>query len=114
MNCLILGGLRTIKTEETFEANTDYGIFLIAALEGRYLPETNDDTEPNEIKYHLKVSHVDSIMNLKSKTPIKFESKQTKSQTWRWIVEKSDDYDLLMQKMISHSEEVIEFIRDLK
>ena len=45
---------------------------------------------------------------------IKGTSKKTsKSQIWRLIVEKEDSYDLVMDKMINHAEEVLRFINSL-
>jgi hypothetical protein len=45
---------------------------------------------------------------------VKGESKKlTKSQLWRLIVEKEDDYEKIMDKMINNQDQVLNFIRGL-
>jgi len=113
MNKIILTGVRNIKTDETIEANKDYGIFLVASRLSEEKMDTFSDEEKDEVKYKLKVSHIDSITDLKEHKELKFKDGQTPSQKWRYIVEcELGEYENFMAWQMAHATEIFEMYRE--
>lgn len=112
MNKIVLLGIRDLATDETIDPQTDYGIFLIAQRISVENEDQDSDYEPVK-KYRLKVERIESVMNLKTKAEVKFEKGKTKSQKWRFIVEKEvGDYDGLMDWLIANQNKVIELYKE--
>jgi len=119
MNKLILKGLRNIPVMETPEANKDYLITLIGSLEGKYTPETFDDSEQNEITYYLKIERVESIVDIAENKPVKIEEKgkktYTPSQKLRFAITSNigdSDYDGFMKFLMGRIDGLIEDYKD--
>lgn len=113
MNKIVLVGLRDIKTDEKIEPNIDYGVFLVASRISEEKMDTFTDEEPDDIKYKLKISHIDNIVALKDAKEVKFKSGQSDSQKWRWIVEqKTGEYNHFMQWMFANQDKIIESYLD--
>jgi glucan phosphorylase len=114
MNKIILLGLRDLATEEKIEPMTDYGIFLIGQRVSEELEDQDSDDKPVS-KYRIKIERIDSIMNLKTKSEIKFEKGKSPSQKMRYLVEtKTQSYDDFMKWALGNidrlCEEYLEYI----
>ena len=115
MNKLSLIGLRDLNIEETIDKNTDYGIFLIGSLVEIATPCTFEDTEKDFVKYKLKVERVDSVIDLKTKTDIKFEHGKSSSQKMRWAIEQNlgaTEYDFFMKYLMGRIDGLCEDYRE--
>ena len=113
MNKIILTGIRDIKTDETIEANKDYGIFLVASRISEEKMDSQSDDEFDDIKYRLKVSHLDSIVDLKENKNIKHEKGMTKSQKLRWIVEQElGEYEAFMDWLLANQAKIFEMYKE--
>ena len=112
MNTLVLSGVKSIKTEEIPKPNRDYAILLIGSLKGKYIPETFDDEEQNEMKYYIQVERLDSLTDIKEHKEVKVQKGKTKSQIWRFIVEKEiGEYDKFMDWLIANQEKIFELYK---
>ena len=112
MNKIVLLGIRDLATDETIEPQTEYGLFLIAERISEEKEDQHSNDEPVK-KYRLKVDRIDSVMNLKTKSEIKIEKGKTKSQKWRFIVEKEiGDYDSLMDWLIANQNKIFEMYKE--
>jgi hypothetical protein len=86
-----LTGVRNLTTDDNIEPQRDYGILLIASLDGKYLPESHEE-ETGEPTFYLKVERIDTIMDLKESKPVEFQKGKSPSQKLRWrITEKLGD-----------------------
>lgn len=114
MNKIVLQGMRDIKTEEKdFDANCDYGIFLVASLKGKYIPETFEEDKGTDVKFFFEISHLDNIVNLKDNKEVKVKSGQTKSQKWRWLVENElGEYDAFMDWQFKNKDKIFDSYKD--
>ena len=111
---ITLQGLRTIHTDENdFDPNKDYGIFLVASLKGKYIPETFEEDKQTDIKFFFQISHLDSIVDLKDRTEVKIKEGRSKSQIWRFIVENElGEYEALMDWLIANQTTIFDMYRE--
>ena len=103
MNKIILLGVRDLKTDEEIKPDIDYGIFLVASRCEVAIPDTHSDEDPDEKKFKLKISHIDSIIDIKTSKNIKYEKGKSPSQIMRWrITEKlgNEEYENFMKYLI--------------
>lgn len=110
MNKIKLLNVRELSTDQKIENNRDYAIMLIASRLSTEIPDTFDDTESrDDFIYRLKVSEVQSIMDLKEKKPIAFEHGKTPSQKLRFRIEAAlskDDYEPMIKYIMSRLDEL--------
>lgn len=107
---IVLTGLRDLQTDDNILSQRDYGIFLVASLlsEEKY---ADDD----EIKYKLKISHIQSIDDLKEHKQVKFENKQTPSQKLRWVVEQElGEYENFINWLLANQDKIFDMYRENK
>jgi hypothetical protein len=111
---IVLTGLRDLSTDDKIMSQRDYGIFLVASLlsEEKY---ADDD----EIKYKLKISHIQSIDDLKEHKQVKFENKRTPSQKLRWVIinklGSEDEYESFLKFLMCNMDKLTdEYIENLK
>jgi len=110
MNKISLQGLRDLATDEYIKPQIDYGIFLVAT---RISEEKMDDDEG--IKFRMKFSHIDQIIDLRENKDIKFAKGKSDSQQYRFLIINKlgeDEYHNYMGWLKSniekHTEEYIE------
>jgi len=118
-NKIKLLNVSELKTDDKIEANTDYGILLIASRISTEIPDTFDDKESkDDFVYRLKVERIDAIYDLKKKTPIEFTHGKTSSQKYRWRVEQKlskDEYDYYMSWLLGKVDEHTDnYLEDIK
>jgi hypothetical protein len=97
-------GLRKLSTDNILEANKDYGLFIIASLIGKYIPESMEK-EPEEETYYLKCERIDGLVDLKEQKQIEVrKGKLSESQKIRYILEQElgkQGYDTFQEWFIS-------------
>lgn len=99
MNKIRLLGKSELYTEEEIKPQTEYGLFLIGS---RISKEKTDDE--NEIIYRLKISHIDSLVDLKVNKKIEIKDGRTPSQKLRFRIEQNlsaDDYEPFINYILS-------------
>jgi len=117
MNTLKLIGTREIKTTENFDANKDYGILLVASRVSKEIPDSFEEDDGNEIIYKLKVSEIQSVMELRESKPIEFEHGKTPSQKLRYVIEcelGKEEYEDFMGYLMGRIGELTEDYRERK
>jgi len=106
-------GIRDLITDDIIEAQKDYGIFLVAS---RVSEEKTDDEE--ELIYRLRVTHIDSITDLKDHKEVKFEKGKSPSQKLRFrITEKlgEEDYPVFIDYLMGRIDEITDdYLETLK
>ena len=106
--------LGIIEIEKPIETDKEYSILLdcIGNKDGRITKRI--DTMEREVITYIMENKGDANLLSEEQKQIKGKAKKmTKSQTWRFILEQEDNYDLMMNKMIANSSKVIEFIKNL-
>ena len=104
MHKIILLGLRDINTDETIKPQTRYGIFLEAERLSEERMDTFSDSETEQYKYKLKISHIEQIMDLGAGKELKIEKGRTPSQKLRFIIENklgTEEYKYFMNYLMS-------------
>ncbi len=75
-------GLGNIEYEgDPIDENTDYLLLLRVSKEGDYVP-----IQGQEGRTDLKLVHIESLINTKSKIPLKVKKGKSWSQTMRWTI----------------------------
>jgi len=107
---ITLLGLRDLETDQPLLDQRDYGIMLVGALYS-----TEKLTDASQLKYRLKITHIEQIIDLKEHKEVKFEKGKSPSQKQRWRIEEKlgkEEYEnfmgWLLGKMDSLTEEYIE------
>jgi len=111
MNKIVLTGVRNIATDDKIKPQRDYGIYLIAER----ISEEKIDNEENCYKYRLKVSQIEALedLNESKKVEINKEIPKTKSQIWRFIVEKElGEYDAFMDWQVVNQDRLFDEYRE--
>jgi hypothetical protein len=112
-----LVGVRNLNTDEIIEPQRDYGIMLIAALDGKYVPESHEQ-EQGEPTFYLRVDRIDSIMDLKESKQIEFQHGQTPSQKMRWRIEEKlgkEEYENMIGYLMGRMDELTDdYLETLK
>jgi len=110
MNKIKLFGKSNLATDDFIKANRDYGIFLIAS---RISEEKPDDED--YFVYRLKISHIESINDLKESKKIEFKNGQSPSQKLRFIIEQNlgqDEYENMMGYLLSRMDSLCDDYRE--
>jgi hypothetical protein len=111
-NKIKLLGVRDLQSDDQIQANTDYGILLIASRISCETPDSfTDEEEKDDIIYRLKIERIDAIYNLKDQQPVQFEHGRTPSQKLRFRIETAlskDDYQPFINYLISHLDQLTE------
>ena len=105
-----------IALDEELNENNSYSICLEDCQVRRLDIKKLSEEEVERHTYSLENLGRCNILTEKEGKPhlIKAKSKKmTKSQLWRLIVEKTDDYDFIMNKMINNPEKILDFIREV-
>ena len=115
MNKIILLGIRDLKTDEKLESNKDYGIFLVGSRLSEERMDTFSDSETEEFKYRLKISHIDSIVDLKEHKDLKVEKGKSPSQKLRFLINANlgeEEYESMINYLMSHIDGLCEDYRE--
>lgn len=86
----------------------------ISEAEVRGVSEDPNDNGTFDRTFKMRISEKSEINIISEKEIIKATPKKgSKSQAWRFLVSQEDDYEKFMDKMLAHSQTIIEFIRNL-
>ena len=103
-----------IELEEDLEM-CDHSIALEQCCIKRVSTNKKSEDDKEYITYHLENLGKVTIIKEKDGKPVLVEGKakkMTKSQIWRFIVEKTQNYDEFMNRMIAHQDEIIDLINN--
>jgi len=103
-----------IEIEKPIETDKEYSILLdcIGNKDGRIYKRI--DTMDREVFTYVMENKGNANLLSEEQKQIKGKAKKmTKSQTWRFIVEQIDNYDLVMDKIIANPEQILNFIKTL-
>jgi hypothetical protein len=109
MNKIVFLGMNNLMTDEKIEAQKDYGIMLTAQRISEEKLDSDSDEDNAGIKYRIKVSHIDSIIDLGKGKNVKFEKGKSPSQKQKWVIigEIGDDgYENFMSWLLTRIPEL--------
>lgn len=110
MKRISLLGTRDLHTDEEIKPQRDYGIFLVAS---RISEEKTDDE--NEIKYKLKISHIQELIDLQENREVKFEKGKSPSQKLRFLIESNlgdEEYENFIKYIMGRIDELCDNYRE--
>lgn len=110
MNKIVLLGMRDIATDENIEAGKDYLLSLMAQRISEEKMDSNSDDENDGIKYRMKVSHLEQILEVGNSKELKFEKGKSPSQKQRWVIESQlgvDQYEPFMRWLLTKMDYLI-------
>ena len=113
MNKIRLLGKSELYTDEEIKPSREYGIFLIASRISKEKPDDED-----AFIYRLKISHIDSLIDIKEDKKIKTKDGHTPSQKLRYRIIQNltdDEYESFMGYLMGRLDELCdEYINKLK
>ena len=102
--------MRDIATDENIEAGKDYLLSLMAQRISEEKMDSNSDDENDGIKYRMKVSHLEQILEVGNSKELKFEKGKSPSQKQRWVIESQlgvDQYEPFMRWLLTKMDYLI-------
>ena len=106
MNKIKLLGKSELATDNFIKSQRDYGLFLIASRISEEKPDEED-----YFVYRLKISHIESIVDLKENKKVEFKNGQTPSHKMRFRIEQNlskDEYESMINYLLSRMDELTE------
>lgn len=103
--------MRDIATDENIEAGKDYILSLIAQRVSEEKMDSNSDDDNDGIKYRMKISHLEQILEVGNSKELNFEKGKSPSQKQRWVIESqlgTDEYESFMKWLLLRMDVLIE------